>query len=69
MTITKQDIEQDIEGYEQRILGIRKNLFKLPARGRTGKENWKIKNTRRKLLQEIEHVERLKSWALEALEG
>ena len=67
MTISRADIEQDIEGFEKRIAGIREKLSELPAKGKTGKQTWKINNTRRKLLQEIEHVERLKSWAQEAL--
>ena len=67
MTISRADIEQDIEGFEKRIAGIQEKLSELPAKGKTGKQTWKINNTRRKLLQEIEHVERLKSWAQEAL--
>ena len=68
LTITRQDIEQDIEGFETRIAGIQKRLFRLPATTATAKERKKIKNKRRIFLTEIDHVQGLISIAEEALD-
>ena len=67
LELTREEILDDIKGYQERICKAQEKLSELPAKGKTGKQTWKINNTRRKLLQEIEHVERLKSWAQEAL--
>jgi hypothetical protein len=67
VNLTKNEILNDIKNYESRILLAEKKLYALPAAGFTLKERKKIKNKRRALLSEIDHVRGLISMAEEAL--
>jgi hypothetical protein len=67
LELTGDDILKNIEAYEKRIRNAREKLSELPAAGSTLKELKKIKNKRRALLSEIDHVRGLISMAEEAL--
>ncbi len=69
LELTKRDIQQDIEAFEGRIQIAMDKLSVLPSTASTPKERRGIRDRRRALLQEIEHVRALIALASEALGG
>jgi hypothetical protein len=66
LELTRKDILNDIEGYKERISKAREKLLGLPM-ATTVKDRRRIKEKRRILLAEIDHVRGLISIAGEAL--
>ena len=67
MELTRGQIRQDIEAYQDRLSKVEAKLNDLPQKGHTWKENNKIRETRRALLSEIRHVKTLIGYAQQAL--
>ncbi len=66
LILTKKSILADIEGYQQRIDDSKLGLSTLPTGG-TWKERKKVKSQETTLANEIGHVQRLITYASEAL--
>lgn len=68
MELSIKDIEQDISGYQDRIIAARVKLDMLPGGYLEFKEHKKREQQRRALQAEIQHVENLIRIANEAIE-
>lgn len=64
--LTDEDIRKDIRGFEKRIQEAKAKLAKLPETVRPWQARKKLKEKRRILTSEIEHVKRLITIAKEA---
>ena len=67
LELTREEILEDIKGYQERICKAQEKLSELPATVSTVKERRRVKNKRRIFLTEIDHVQGLISIAEEAL--
>jgi hypothetical protein len=67
LNLTKDDIQSDIEAFEDRICVAQQKLSLLPSVASTYKERRKIKSKKFILVREIDHVRGLISIAEEAL--
>ena len=67
MELTEETIREDIKAYQDRLRTARDKLSALPTTAPISEERRKIKDRRRTLLQEIEHVRGLIALANEAL--
>jgi hypothetical protein len=67
LNLTKEDIQSDIKGFEDRICVAQQKLSLLPSVASTYKERRKIKCKKLILMKEIDHVRGLISIAEEAL--
>ena len=67
ITLTKESILADIDKFQYRVSDAERKLFELPKTATSFRDRKKIKKARRKLLYEIEHVNRMASYAREAL--
>ncbi len=67
MTLTREQIEQDIKAYQDRLDKAQDKLTDLPVRGSSWKDTRKIKVTRHRLEAEVVHVQGLIRLASAAL--
>ena len=67
IVLTKEDILTDIEGFEERIRNAKNKLAAMSETASTSKERKKIMAQRRIHENEIVHVQRLISYAKDAL--
>ena len=67
LVLTRNDILTDIEGFEERIQVAMNKLAVLPASSSSYPERKRLNQKRRALRSEISHVERLVSYAMDAL--
>ena len=67
LNLTREDVENDIAGFEARIQAARDKLNELPATASTYPERKRLKAARRKLESKIKHVGILQGYALSAL--
>lgn len=65
--LTRNEILEDITAFEERIKTAREKLAMLPVGRLRFKDHKKREVSRKVYLDEIRHVERLKSYAVEAL--
>jgi predicted nucleic acid-binding Zn-ribbon protein len=65
--LTAKDIQRDIEGFQNRIQAAREKLAELSAGYLPYQKHKKREKQRRDLQAEIEHVQKLRGYAREAL--
>ncbi len=67
MDLTREQTEQDIQGYQGRLRKVQQRLDDLPLKGRIPFEGRKLKATRQQLEADIRHIRRLIGYAEGAL--
>ena len=67
LTLTRESIKADISAFESRIKTASQQLLALPATAVGWQARKKIGVTRNKLLTEIDHVQRIRQYAIDSL--
>jgi hypothetical protein len=68
LTLTREGIEADILAFNERIETARQQLLVLPATATGWQASKRIGVTRNKLLTEIDHIKRIRQYAIDSLE-
>jgi hypothetical protein len=69
LELSREDIQTDITAFDQRIEKARQQLLSLPATAPDWKARKKLKAMRIRLSAEIEHVQRIRGYAIDSLGG
>jgi hypothetical protein len=67
LTLTSESIEADIEAFNSRIESATQQLLALPTTTAGWQARKKLNATRNKLLTEIDHLQRIRQYAIDAL--